>query len=97
MEKAAAGDPRRRAGTGQAGGGPVAQYDAAQSRPLPGEEVPKSEPLKGTDHRHNGATLSGAGEHQRVEAAVRLVTTQLQGGVARVSQHIQVVDRIPAA
>ena len=67
---------------------------AAQGRPVAGDQVSEAQPLQGVDDHHDCAGLPGPGERQAVEALLGRVVAELEGGVAQVAEHVEVLDRI---
>ena len=65
---------------------------AAQEHEVATGEVREAQPLQGVDDRGDGSRLPGTGQCVGVEAALRVVVAELEGGVAEVPQDVAVVD-----
>jgi hypothetical protein len=68
---------------------------AAQRGPPTGEQLRERQPLQPIDDHHAGTTLAGTGHLGRIEEARRVVVAEIQGGVAEIPRHVQVVNLTP--
>ena len=67
---------------------------AAHRGPVAGDQVPEAQPLQRVDDRHDRTRLPGPREREGVEVLLGVVVTELQGGVAQVPEHVEVVDGV---
>ena len=103
VEVVAAGQGGQQGQGGQWCGGQGGLADAARQRqgfvgraahggPRPGGELGEHESFQGVDDDHAGPGLAGGGHHGGVVEAGPFVVAEVQGGVAEVAHHVQVLD-----
>ena len=65
-----------------------------QRSPLAAHVLAEREALEGVQDGHAVPVLPGGGQHQGVEAAVRVVVAQVQGSVREVPEQVEVGERV---